>query len=133
MKKLSLFLLIIFLSLTGCSITKIDNENKVPLAFEIVDYHFLDSNLRDIYDNNCNQSNRITYNDGNNTYLFVFYGKMPTNGYSIDVKEIYETPSNILVDTTLIGPKKEETIAENESFPAIVIKIKSLNKTIIFK
>lgn len=127
------FIFLISICFTGCGLTKIDNEKLSALSYEIIEYHYLDSTLRSIYDSYYKESNRITYNDGDYTYLFVFYGEMPTSGYSIKVKEIYDTPSNIVVDTTLVGPQKEETIAEKESFPAIVIKIKSLNKTIIFK
>ena len=121
---LSLFFLI-SLCFAGCSVVTVDNKKASSISYEIIEYH----HLNNYYEGN----KRITYNDGNYTYLLVFYGKMPISGYTIKVKELYSTDSNIVLDTTLIGPSKEETNAGKESFPAVVIKIKASDKTIIFK
>lgn len=129
---LSLFFLI-SLCFAGCSVVTVDNKKASSISYEIIEYHHLNNILRELYDNYYEENNRITYNDGNYTYLLVFYGKMPISGYTIKVKELYSTDSNIVLDTTLIGPSKEETNAGKESFPAVVIKIKASEKTIIFK
>lgn len=133
MRKFLPLVFLISICFTGCSVITVDNEKKSSISYEIIEYHHLDNILREIYDNYYKESNRITYDDGNYTYLLVFYGKMPMSGYTIKVKELYSTDSNIVLDTTLTGPPKEETNAGKESFPAVVIKIKASDKTIIFK
>lgn len=129
---LSLFFLV-SICFAGCSVVTVDNKKASSISYEIIEYHHLNNILRELYDNYYEENNRITYNDGNYTYLLVFYGKMPISGYTIKVKALYITDSNIVLDTTLIGPPKEETNAGKESFPAIVIKIKASDKTVIFK
>lgn len=126
-------ILITCISFEGCSVITISDKKETDLDYEIIEYHYLDYHLKDLYNSYYSENNRITYDDGNYMYLFIFYGKMPSGGYSVNIKELYSTASNIIVDTTLTGPQKEETTAEKESFPAIVLKIKSSSKTVIYR
>lgn len=75
---------------------------------------------------------RITYTDEGYLYICVGYGEQETGGYSITVKELYETANGIYIDTTLMGPKEGEQISEAVSYPYIVIKLADIGKSVIF-
>lgn len=75
---------------------------------------------------------RITYTDEGYLYICVGYGEQETGGYSITVKELYETANGIYIDTTLVGPKEGEQISEAVSYPFLVIKLADIGKSVIF-
>ncbi len=75
---------------------------------------------------------RLIYTDAGYLYICVGYGEQETGGYSITVKELYETANGIYIDTTLMGPKEGEQISEAVSYPYIVIKLADLGKSVIF-
>ena len=130
---LIIFSLLITSAVSGCSIKTIDDNKISDVSYEVVEYHNLNKYVREIYNENLTENNRLSYSDNEYLYLIICYGAMPTTGYTIDVKEIYETINTIIVDTTLIGPSKAETVEEEISYPAIVIKIKATDKPVIFK
>lgn len=126
------FFMIIFL-LCSCSITTTGEEKIGEPSYKIVEYHYLNKYVKEIYDEKKNDYNRVTYNDGEYCYLIICYGPQPTTGYSIAVKELYETENTIVVDTTLKGPLKSDIIEDKESYPAIVIKIDATDKIVVYK
>ena len=65
-------------------------------------------------------------------YIVVFYGEQDTDGYSIEVRELYESKNAIFVETVLMGPKSVKEIKEVKSYPYIVIKIPVSEKQVVF-
>lgn len=128
-----LLITVIASAISGCSIKTIDDNKISDVSYEVVEYHNLNKYVREIYNENLSESNRLSYLDNEYLYLIICYGAVPTTGYTIDVKEIYETANTIIVDTTLIGPSKADTVSEEVFYPAIVIKIKATDKPVIFK
>ena len=61
------------------------------------------------------------------------YGARPTSGYSIEVKQLYETENAVCIQTELTGPSKEEKIAEKQTYPYIVVKMEWIDKNIVFE
>ena len=75
----------------------------------------------------------MSFQDGNYLYLCVGYGTQKTGGYSICVKDLYLTDSAIVLDTTLLGPKRtNEKKVPEESYPYIVIKTEYIDAVVIF-
>lgn len=124
---------LLLLTLCGCGISKLDQTKLSDINYETVDYIYLSDTLRTIYDSNKDSNKRVSFSDDQFTYLFICYGPQPTSGYTIEIKELYETADSIICDTTLMGPKNSTTTENEISYPVIVLKIKSTNKLIIYK
>ena len=75
----------------------------------------------------------MTYADNGSLYIAVGYGEQPTSGYSIEVKELYETENAIYIHTNLIGPAKDEKIVERKTYPYIVVKLEFVDKNVVFE
>ena len=56
-----------------------------------------------------------------------------TGGYSVAVKELYETSNALYLDTDLIGPGPEEKSNPVASFPYVVIKAEFVDKPVVFE
>ena len=76
---------------------------------------------------------KLTYADQGVLYIAEGYGEQPTSGYSIEVKECFETKNAIYLHTNLIGPTKEERIVEKATYPYIVIKMEFIDKNVVFQ
>lgn len=97
---------VILLTLFSCKITSADEEKINDLEYEIIEYHFMNEELRQIYDEAVFENKRLTYISREEEYLIICYGEQPTTGYSIEIKELYETKNTIVADSTLMGPPK---------------------------
>ena len=53
-------------------------------------------------------------------------------GYSVEVTELYETENAIFIHTNLLGPGKEEETKEITTFPYVVVKLKLIDKNVVF-
>ena len=76
--------------------------------------------------------NRKSYVCSDQLYIVVCYGAQPTEGYSIEVNELYESSNAIIVETTLIGPSRQEQVVDTVSYPYIVLKLENIDKTVVF-
>ena len=76
---------------------------------------------------------KITYADKDALYIARGYGEQKTSGYSIEVKECYETENAIYIHTNLIGPSKEEKIVEAKTFPYVAVKMEFIDKNVVFE
>ena len=76
---------------------------------------------------------KLSYADQGELYIAVGYGTRPTSGYSIEVKELYETENAVYIQTELLGPSKEEKITEKQTYPYVVVKMEWIDKNIVFE
>lgn len=121
---------IIFVS--GCRAVVDDLKKESELEFTVVAEREIPETLRDVILEKKNNPFQISYTNSGELYIAVGYGKQETGGYSITVNGLYETMQSIVIDTTLLGPEKEEV--HNPSYPYIVVKTESIpDKTIEFK
>ena len=76
---------------------------------------------------------KVTYEDEGYLYICVGYGEQQTSGYSIVVEDLYLTSNAIYVDTELLGPQKGEETAAAITCPYIVLKLKEMEESVVFK
>ena len=121
MKKIGFWGLVIacMLFMSGCTMM---NEEKIKLRD--LDFTVLSEELI---------PEQITYTDNTNLYICIGYGEQKTGGYSIAVNELYLTDSNIVIDTSLLGPKPSEKENPQPSYPYIVVKTEYLEQTVTFE
>ena len=74
----------------------------------------------------------FVYSDQGKTYLAEGYGACPTTGYTIEVKELYETEHAVCLHTSLMGPATGEETKEITTFPYIVVEISGTEKEVMF-
>jgi len=61
------------------------------------------------------------------------YGKQPTGGYSITVNDFYQSNDDLVFDTELFGPKKDDTFSTLPSYPYIIIKTEFRENPVVFR
>ena len=135
MKKfLSVMLTIcIMFSLSACSAKQLGTEKIRDIEFTVVEEKNIPKELKKIIEKKEKQVMKLTYADQGALYIVQGYGEQPTSGYSIIVKECFETKNAIYVHTNLMGPAKDEPIVEIQTYPYIVIKMEYSDKNVVFQ
>lgn len=124
---------IIFMLAAGCSAKTLSAEKLRDIDFTVVDEDDIPEPLEEMIDEREDKPFKLTYTDNGNLYIAVGYGEQPTTGYSVQVKELYESDNAIYIHTNLIGPAKDEKIIEKETEPYIVIKTEFIDKNVVFQ
>ena len=75
---------------------------------------------------------RCSYICSDNLYIVVYYGEQATDGYTVEINELYESSNAIFVETTLKGPTSYKDVKEEESYPYVVLKLKLSDKKVVF-
>ena len=123
-----------FLSLmVGCSAEKLSTEKLRDIEFTVVDEENIPEELEEMIDEREEKPFKLTYADNGSLYIAVGYGEQTTSGYSIEVKELYETENAIYIHTNLIGPAKDEKIVERKTYPYLVVKLEFIDKNVVFE
>lgn len=117
----------------GCSAEKMSTEKLRDIEFTVLDEEEIPKELEEMMSKTPETTFKYTYADGGNLYIAVGYGPQTTSGYSIEVKELYETKNAIYIHTNLIGPTKEEKIVETTTYPYIVVKLEYVDKNVVFE
>lgn len=131
--KIMLAVLLIFLivAVTACSYEKVSKRKIKDIDYTVVSEIEMPKEVKDIINNRKQAPFKVTYSDKEYTYIIIGYGKQKYSGYSITVKDMYETKNAICVETEFKGPTKYTNI-ETETYPCIVIKIEYNDKTVVF-
>lgn len=117
----------------SCSVKKIKTEKLKDLDFTVLKEADVPEELQQMIELHKEQPMKLTYSDQGMLYIVEGYGRQETSGYSIEVKDCFETENAIYFRTNLIGPSKEEVRIETESFPYIVVKLQYLDKNVVFQ
>lgn len=126
-----LFFVTVFM--TGCAKSNDTMEKIKDLECTVMTEENIPEELKELVDQKKEDAFRMTFEDRGFLYVCIGYGRQETGGYSIAMKELYETANAIYVKTNLIGPKQEEKNNKMESFPYIVIKTEQIDKPVVFE
>lgn len=116
----------------GCVRRYTETEKIRDLEVTVVGRHEEPEELSAMIDEEKEHSFRMTYADQGVLYIAEGYGEQPTTGYSVAVKELYETENAIYIATNLLGPEKGEEIKKIATFPYVVVQLEYIDKDIIF-
>lgn len=119
--------------LMGCSVKKLNTEKLKDIDFTVLEEENIPEELQAMIKEKETQPFKLTYADNGELYIAEGYGEQETSGYSIEVKECYETENAVYVHTNLIGPAKEEKVVEKKTYPYIVIKMEFIDKNVVFQ
>ena len=123
----------ILFTLCACSVEKIGTEKIRDIDFTVIKEEDIPDELKTKIEENEKQVFKLTYADQGALYIAEGYGEQPTSGYSIEVKDCFETKNAIYVHTNLIGPSNGEKIVEAKTYPYIVIKMEFIDKNVVFQ
>lgn len=132
MKKIFVMILTLVL-LCGCSIQSDDNKKLNDLDFTVISQDEIPKELAVQIEEERNDEIKLTYSDNENLYIARGYGTQETGGYSISVDEVYETENAVFFKSSLIGPSAGEKTDNNVSYPWVVIKMKLIDKNVVFE
>ena len=134
-------------ALTGCVSTQAETEKIRDMKYEVIEEEDIPKrvgflrrqeadipqSLREMIKGGEKKPFRITYSDQGFLYIAQGYEVQPTTGYSVEVKDLYETETAVCIKTTLIGPKKGEEKEKAETYPYIVVQTEDVKKDVLFK
>ena len=118
--------------LTGCEMKQVGNMAKTEVEFPVVEPDEVPSELAVIIEENKQGEIKLTYEDQGYMYLVRGYGQQKTGGYSIAVNEVFLAEDGLHVDTSLIGPPRDQEIRDEASYPYLVIKIEAQEAEVLF-
>ncbi len=124
------FIFCIF-SFTGCK------QNTVPektdaLDFTIVAGTDIPGDLQELIQSRQEEPFELTYSDSTYLYVVKGYGKQDNSGYNIVVNDFYQSKDCLVFDSELFGPKTNEEVSGQPSFPYIVIKTEYREEPVVF-
>lgn len=117
----------------GCGAAKNKEEKIKDLEFTVLGEDALPEELKTMIEEKKEQPFKFTYSDEGYLYICTGYGKQKTGGYSITIDSVYLTDNAIYVDTNLLGPTDEDANKESPSYPYVVIKMESIDKSVVFE
>lgn len=133
-KNKTILLMVVIISMItvcACGMEKISLKKMKNIDFTVVTESEIPQEVNSIIEERKENGFKVTYSDKEYTYIIIGYGKQKYEGYSIKVKEMYETQNVIYVKTEFKGPE-EYTNTEKPSYPYIVIKIEDTDKNVVF-
>lgn len=133
MKRLFLLLCVAVFLLCSCSMSKEDGEKVQDLDFTVVGEKEIPPELLEMIEEKKTEAMKYTWINGEYLYVIIGYGEQKTSGYSIAVDEFYLGKNAIYVDTSLIGPSKEEKVNETLTYPFLVIKTEKREEPVVFR
>ena len=125
-------LLIFLLMAGGCSLVKIEEGERTPLAYTVVETAELPSSAQEMIQEKKDRDFQMTYQKRDTVYLIRGYGKKMSGGYSIQVAELSVSSTAVFFKTRLIGPEKENQSGA-PSYPYIAVKTEYREEPVIFE
>lgn len=124
------------LCLAGCT-EKLRQEKERELSYEVIEEADIPEEMQEQIQERKKQAFLFTYADKNTKkqilYIARGYGEQETDGYEIQVDELYESENAIVIKTTLLGPEPGEEIEETAACPYIVVQTEYSGKYVMAK
>lgn len=121
------------LLLAGCKSGKADHDKIKDLDFTVVEEADIPEELLEIIEEKKAEPFKLKFSNTEYLYIVVGYGEQPTGGYSIRVEDLYLTENAIYLNTSLLGPAKDEIVTQALTYPFIVIKVEYIDKSVVFE
>lgn len=134
MKKTGFFVLLLaaLILAGGCAVQRNDTEKLREVDFTVVEAEDAPEELQNMIQEKKETPLQLFYADEGYLYVVRGYGKQDTSGYSVEVRDCYETKNAICVKTNLSGPPKGEEIIEKPTYPCVILKMEYSEKNVMF-
>lgn len=88
--------------------------------------------LKKLINERKKKSFELTFSENSCLYIVKGYGKQKSGGYSIKINDFYIAKDTLVLDTELFGPKKDQNVSDQPSYPYIVIKTEYREEPVTF-
>ena len=102
-----------------------------PMDFEVLDRESLPGDLVARLGGSRPDPGMLTVQEGGYTYISVSAGRKPTDGYSVRVADLTAYPEAIVLNTLLFSPCETETVAEEATYPSVLIRFPADEREVI--
>lgn len=119
----------------GCKARKIEDQKLSDIEFTVLKECDIPAELLGQIETKKGKEFKCTfYNQDQKDYLYIVvgYGQQPTGGYSITVEDLYLTENSVYIDTSLIGPSKDDVVTQAVTYPYIVVRIQYIDRPVTF-
>lgn len=123
--------LLLLLGLQACDYA--EKQKIRDLDAVIISEEALPAELKEIIDSKKEKPFQFTFSDPENLYVCIGYGKQETGGYSITLNNLYLTETEVIVDTTLLGPDVTDQAKKTATYPFIVIRTELVEQPVVFR
>ena len=118
---------------TGCQSEKQDEKRGEDLEFTVTGETEIPDALKELINKKREKTFKLTYTDGQDMYLVIGEGPQKGGGYSVAVKDLYETENSIVIRTELQGPEAGENAGTENSYPVLIVKTEYRDKPVVFQ
>ena len=119
--------------LMGCSVRTLETDKVRDLDYELVEEADIPEEMRETIEEYKEEAFSFTYADKGRLYIARGYGKQKTDGYKIQVLELYESENAVVLQTTFLGPEPDEETGNEPSYPYIVIQTEYSDKDVVIE
>lgn len=130
---LSCVVISLLLCVSACSVTDLEEGKKEKLDFTVLEKEDIPEELKTMIEEKKNNPMKLTYTNQGQMYLVRGYGQKESSGYSIEVKELYETDNAVHILTELKGPGEKEQVIQKSTWPYVVVKMDYQNRHVVFE
>lgn len=124
----------VLLLLWGCAGLPASKSDKIrDLEYTVLSKSEIPKELAEEIEMNKNSVFKITYTDGEYLYIANGYGEQETDGYCIQMQEVYQTENAIYFKSELFGPENGVTVNEKKTYPYVVVKLENLDYPVVFE
>lgn len=118
--------------LPGC-VTQYDSAMKLrDLEFTVTDEEDAPEELRTMIDEAREDPYRLIFAEQGLLWIAEGYGRKETTGYSVEVRELYETEDAVHIRTRLLGPGAQEEIRGAPTYPCVIVQMEYIEKDVLF-
>ena len=134
-KKLLLFFCVlgVLLLFAGCAETEKELKKIKDLEFTVVEEADIPEELLKKIKEQKAEPFRLTYTDAGYMYIAQGYGEQPCGGYSIAVKELFQTQDCVVFQSELIGPGENDLVKHAVTHPYIVVKLQDMGLEVLIR
>ncbi|TKD71969.1 protease complex subunit PrcB family protein [Pseudalkalibacillus hwajinpoensis] len=137
-----LLLSILFVVLAGCGNNSPESSStesnggeqmKKELSFETVTMQNAPKDIQATVQQKWLEKSTFTVPSGDDLYIVITRGEMPTGGYSVQVDSIVEEEGQLTVSYYYTDPKKDAMVTQAITKPIVITRIDLTNARVNFK
>lgn len=128
----AVLVLAVLSGIPGCVVRHDSTEKLKDLDFTVTDEEDAPEELRTMIDEAREKPYQLVYADQGTLWIAEGYGRKETTGYSVEVRELYETEDAVHIRTRLLGPGVQEEILETAAYPCVIVQMEYIDKDILF-